>query len=393
MKDFWKEPETKKINKKRIAISIIIAVIIISSITIMIIYRKNEDFREWFDTQILRKEVNQDRLATISIKEEDNPQIYAYNQYIGILSKNEFKIYGSTAKEEKSLQVEISNPIFASSNRYLAIAENKGKKVYCITDKEIAWEKTVEGNISQIHVSKNGYVALTLVDTSYKTVIAVYDEKGEPLFNKFLSTMRVSDIAISSDNKYLAITEIDASGINVKSQIEVFSVEKAKTDAQNSKVATYEFENNELITNIKYQDKEKLICMSKDKIVEFALDGSKEELFNNESKKTTFQTIELANNVAEIEEKTSDLFSADSVVTIISTENKNTSTYTAKAVTKEIYTSDNIIALNLGTEIEFINTGGWLAKRYKATQEITNITLSSNMAGIIYRDRIEIINL
>lgn len=393
MKDFWKEPETKKINKKRIAISIIIAIIIISSITIMIIYRKNENFREWFDTQILRKEVNQDRLATISIKEEDNPQIYAYNQYIGILSKNEFKIYGSTAKEEKSLQVEISNPIFASSNRYLAIAENKGKKVYCITDKEIAWEKTVEGNISQIHVSKNGYVALTLVDTSYKTVIAVYDEKGEPLFNKFLSTMRVSDIAISSDNKYLAITEIDASGINVKSQIEVFSVEKAKTDAQNSKVATYEFENNELITNIKYQDKEKLICMSKDKIVEFALDGSKEELFNNESKKTTFQTIELANNVAEIEEKTSDLFSADSVVTIISTENKNTSTYTAKAVTKEIYTSDNIIALNLGTEIEFINTGGWLAKRYKATQEITNITLSSNMAGIIYRDRIEIINL
>ena len=370
MKDFWKEPETKKINKKRIVISIIIAIIIISSITIMIIYRKNENFREWFDTQILRKEVNQDRLATISIKEEDNPQIYAYNQYIGILSKNEFKIYGSTAKEEKSLQVEISNPIFASSNRYLAIAENKGKKVYCITDKEIAWEKTVEGNISQIHVSKNGYVALTLVDTSYKTVIAVYDEKGEPLFNKFLSTMRVSDIAISSDNKYLAITEIDASGINVKSQIEVFSVEKAKTDAQNSKVATYEFENNELITNIKYQDKEKLICMSKDKIVEFALDGSKEELFNNESKKTTFQTIELANNVAEIEEKTSDLFSADSVVTIISTENKNTSTYTAKAVTKEIYTSDNIIALNLGTEIEFINTGGWLAKQHKKLQTL-----------------------
>ena len=393
MKDFWKEPETKKINKKRIAISITIAVAIIAAITIMIIYRKNENFREWFDTQILRKEVNQDRLATISIKEEENPQVYAYNQYIGVLSRNEFKIYGSTAKEEKSLQIEISNPIFASSNRYLAIAEKKGKKIYYITDKEIAWEKTVEGNISQVHISKNGYVALTLVDTSYKTVISVYDEKGEPLFNKFLSTMRVSDIAISSDNKYLAITEIDASGINVKSQIEVFSVEKAKTDAQNSKVATYEFDDSELITNIKYQDKEKLICMSKNKIVEFSLDGSKEELFNNDNKKTTFQTIELSNYVAEIEEKTSDLFSADSVVTIINTENKNTSTYTAKAVTKEIYTSENIIALNLGTEIEFINTGGWLVKRYKAAQEITNITLSSNMAGIIYREKIEIINL
>ncbi len=393
MKDFWKEPETKKINKKRIAIAILIVVIILSIIILGVVYIKNENFREWFDTQVLRKEVNQDRLVSISIKEEENPQVYAYNQYIGVLSKNEFKIYGSTAKKEKSLQVEISNPIFASSNRYLAIAENKGKKIYCITDKDIAWEKSVEGNISQVHISKNGYVALTLVDTSYKTVIAVYDEKGEPLFNKFLSTMRVSDVAISSDNKYLAITEIDASGINIKSQIEVFSVEKARTDAQNSKVATYDFEDGELVTNIKYQDKEKLICMSKDKIVEFGLDGNKEELFNSENKKTTFLTIDLSNNIAEVEEKTADLFSADSVVTIVNTESKTTSTYTAKEVTKEIYTYENIIALNLGTEIEFINTGGWLVKRYKATQEITNITLSSSIAGIIYRDRIEIINL
>ena len=393
MKDFWKEPETKKINKKRIAIAILIVVIILSIIILSVVYIKNDNFREWFDTQVLRKEVNQDRLVSISIKEEENPQVYAYNQYIGVLSKNEFKIYGSTAKEEKSLQVEISNPIFASSNRYLAIAENKGKKIYCITDKDIAWEKSIEGNISQVHISKNGYVALTLVDTSYKTVIAVYDEKGEPLFNKFLSTMRVSDIAISSDNKYLAITELDASGINIKSQLEVFSVEKARTDAQNSKVATYDFEDGELVTNIKYQDKEKLICMLKDKIVEFGLDGNKEELFNSENKKTTFLTIDLSNNIAEVEEKTADLFSADSVVTIVNTENKTTSTYTAKEVTKEIYTSENIIALNLGTEIEFINTGGWLVKRYKATQEITNITLSSSIAGIIYRDRIEIINL
>ena len=113
MKDFWKEPETKKINKKRIAIAILIVVIILSIIILGVVYIKNENFREWFDTQVLRKEVNQDRLVSISIKEEENPQVYAYNQYIGVLSKNEFKIYGSTAKEEKSLQVEISNPIFA----------------------------------------------------------------------------------------------------------------------------------------------------------------------------------------------------------------------------------------------------------------------------------------
>ena len=49
--------------------------------------------------------------------------------------------------------------------------------------------------------------------------------------------------------------------------------------------------------------------------------------------------------------------------------------------------------MNLGTEVEFINVDGWLVKRYVANQEITNIVVSDSIAGIIYRDKIEIINL
>ena len=84
-----------------------------------------------------------------------------------------------------------------------------------------------------------------------------------------------------------------------------------------------------------------------------------------------------------IEEKSSGLFTADSAVSIINSENKSTSLYTAELVTKEIYTSGNIIALNLGSEVDFINTNGWLVKKYKADQEITSIVLSNSIAGII----------
>ena len=78
---------------------------------------------------------------------------------------------------------------------------------------------------------------------------------------------------------------------------------------------------------------------------------------------------------------------------IINSDNKSTSLYTAESVTKEIYTNDNIIALNLGSEVEFINTNGWLVKKYIAEQEITSIVLSNSVAGIVYRDKVEIINL
>ncbi len=74
-------------------------------------------------------------------------------------------------------------------------------------------------------------------------------------------------------------------------------------------------------------------------------------------------------------------------------DNKETKEYTVDAVVKEIYTYGNRIALNLGTEVEFINNEGRLIKRYLANQEITNVVISDNIAGIIYRDRIEIINL
>ena len=74
-------------------------------------------------------------------------------------------------------------------------------------------------------------------------------------------------------------------------------------------------------------------------------------------------------------------------------KNKETKEYSAESVAGEIYTNGNIIALNLGTEVEFINTGGWLVKRYVANQEITNVVLSQNLAGIVYRDKIELVSL
>ena len=395
MKDYWEETKAskpKKINKKKIIIGTILAILIIAIATMTILYIKNEQVREWIDKNIFRKEVMQDEVTTIDIEEGQNANIYAFSKYIGILNKNKFKIYGNTGNEEKELEVQISNPVFDSSNRFLAIAETKGQKVYLISDKEIAWETQVEGNIAQIHVNKNGYVAVVIVDTSYKTVIAMYDPEGKPIFKTYLSSTRTADVAISNDNKYLAIAEVDTSGTIIQSSVRIISIEKASTNQTESLENTYKSESGKLITNISYGDKEKLVCMYTDSISVIE-NGQESILTSNKDKKVIFQSIELDNNICTIEEKSSGLFTADSLVSIISIDNKSQKQYTANAVAKEIYTYGNRIALNLGTEIEFINTEGWLVKRYIANQEITKIAVSDNIAGIIYRDRIEIINL
>ncbi len=393
MKDYWEEPEIKKINKKKIIIATIIAIIIIELVTTVIIYINNKEARNWIDKNILQKEKTQNNLPSIEIEEGNNSNIYAFNKYIGILNKNNFKIYDNTGKEEKTITLEISKPIFNSNNRYLAVAEEKGQKLYLIADKEILWEREIEGNISQITVNKNGYVAVTIVDTSYKTVVELFDSQGTSLFKTFLASTRVVSTSISEDNKYLAIAQVDTSGTMIQSNIKVMSIEDAKNKNEDTIKKEYNGENNELITNIKYQEKNKLLCMYTDKITEIKSDETVETLQEFKDKKISFASIELSNSSVTIEEKSSGLFTADSVINIMNSDNKSTALYTAEAVTKEIYTSGNIIALNLGSEVEFVNTSGWLVKKYIADQEITSIVVSNSIAGIVYRDKIEIINL
>ena len=396
MKDVWGETitnvEPQKVNKKKIIIAIIIVIIVVTAIITIGLYNTNKQARTWIDKNIFRKEIQQDKAVTIEIAENQDSNIYAFNKYIGILDKTKFTIYGNTGNKENELEIQISNPIFNSANRFLAIAENKGQKLYLITDKEITWEAEVEGNISQILVNKNGYVAVVIVDTSYKTVIKMYNPQGKELFNTYLSSTRAVDVSISNDNKYLAIAEIDTSGTIIQSNIKVISIDKASTDPTNSLVNTYKSEENKLITSIKYQEKNKLVCMYTDSIHEIANEKD-ETLIESKDKKVIFQSILLNGNACQIEEKSSGLFTADSQVNIINIDSKSTKQYTADSIAKELYTYGNIMALNLGTEIEFINTDGWLVKRYVANQEITNIVVSDNLAGIIYRDKIEIVNL
>lgn len=393
MKDFWIEPEEKRVNKKKIIISTIILIVLLIIITTSIVYVNNKEARNWIDKNILQKEKTQNNLPSIEIEESDNSDIYAFNKYVGILNKNNFDIYDNTGHKENTLTLEITKPIFNSNNRYLAVAEEKGQKLYLIADKDIIWERDVEGNISQIAVNKNGYVAVTIVDTSYKTVIAMYNNQGEHLFNTKLSSNRVVATSISDDNKYLALAEIDTTGTLVQSNIKVVSIDDGKNNSENSIKKTYNGDNGDLIVNIKYQEKGKLLCMYTNKIVSMKIDQDMEVIQEYENKKVSFASIELSNHSITVEEKSSGIFTADSVVNIVNSENKSTSLYTAESVTKEIYTNDNIIALNLGSEVEFISTNGWLVKKYIAEQEITSIVLSNSVAGIVYRDKVEIINL
>ena len=107
----------------------------------------------------------------------------------------------------------------------------------------------------------------------------------------------------------------------------------------------------------------------------------------------TFVSGNLGNSIAYIKEEQRSAFNSSSTLNIVNTSSKQTYKYNFGEIAKEMYTTGNVIGINIGTEIYFVKTNGMLIKKYTSNQEITNVMITNNIAIIIYKDRIEVINL
>ncbi len=388
------ESENKTLNKKKVIFSIIILIIIIVLVIVSSLYITNTSFRETMDKYVFRKSITENNLDYIEIDTENSPNIFAYDKYIVTLEKNTLTQYSQSGKKEGSLEIQVSDPIFDAEGKYLVVAEKNKQKIYLIYNDNIVWEKDIEGNISKINVNKNGYTSVIISGTTYKSVIAVYDKEGKELFKTYLSSTVAVDSSISEDNKYMSFGEVNTSGTLIQSSIKTVSIEKAKQTPSDSIINTYDAEQNDLIINIQYQDKNRLICMYNSSI-HIIKDGKDEVLvsLNEKDNNITFSDIELSSNAYRIIEKSAGLFKSNSTVEIYNTTSKKQNIYNFNGVAKKVYSYGNIIAIDLGSEVLFINMNGWLIKKYNSVQDIKNIVLTDNLAGIVYRDKIEFISL
>ncbi len=390
----------RKINKRKLSIVIaIVAIVAIIGIT-MIAYSSDKSVRNFLDTYLFRKNISEENLKSIPLDYNSNVNVLVYNKNIGILADNKLMQYSASGEYISEIPVEISNPIYDVNNRYLVLSEKNSSKIYLISGSKIKWEKEVDGNISKLNVNENGYVSAILSGTTYKSVIVTFDNNGKELFKTYLGTTTAMSTSISNNNEYLAFAEINTSGTLIQSNIKIISIEKASiketgaTSATESIIYTYKAPTGSIVTNIKYNDKTKLICMYDDSI--HCIENGQDTVIMNlkeDGKKISAADIKLKNNIYRAVEKSTSLFTADTTIEIMNIDSKNESIYTIEGVAKSINSYENTIAINLGQEVEFINTSGWLMKRYKSSQDVQKIIIGNGIAGIVYQNKVEIINL
>ena len=80
-------------------------------------------------------------------------------------------------------------------------------------------------------------------------------------------------------------------------------------------------------------------------------------------------------------------------VMITDTESEKENIYILNtSIPKKVISNKNVIGMNFGTQVKIINTNGWLLKEYKSTKQIKDLVLGKSIAGVVYKDKIEIIN-
>lgn len=381
----------RELNIRKVIIMILIAIVVIAIIVVFSLYIAEDGFRKWVDTNLLRKDITPENVATIDLNVDKNNQIFCYSKYVCILNEKNLKLYNQSGENVTDISVNINTATFCSNDKYLAIAEKNGQELCVITDKVYSWGQKVDGEILQIYINKNGYVVLVTTDTTYKSIITVYDNNGKQIMRSFLASTRVTDVSMSNDNKYVAYAEIDTSGTLIQSNIKIISIEKAQTENGDATIYTKEGELSKMIVKLQYQEKGELVCVYNDS-VNIIKENQENEIIQKDDE-ITFVSGNLSNSIAYIKEEQKGVFDSNSTLNIINTSSKQTYTYKFEEISKEMYTNGNVIGINIGTELYLVNTNGMLIKKYTSNQEITNVMISNDLAIIIYKDRIEIINL
>lgn len=375
-------------NRKVIKFTIITLIAIIILVFIAL-YMANKSFNSFIDTYILKKRISENDANSLTIDTDNLSLIYAYDKSLVVYSDGSINFYNTDAKQTGNIEMTLSKPIADSEDKYLALADYGLQKVCLIKSNSLVWQKDIEGKISKVSVNKQGYVAVSVTGTTYESIVMLFNENGDLLFSKYLSTY-VIDVDISDDSKYIAIAEVDNSTILPVTKIEMVSVGLASTSSENATINNYEAESNKLLTGMNFQSKNVLVCSFEDYVLKMT-DSSSDRLYEF-SDLTAYLEVDSRKGFVRIDKEESSVFKSDYRLKITN-ENNSEKVYIIEESIKSLVCKDNKIALNLGKEVQFIDNNGWLVKKFIGNQEVKSVLVSNKIGIIVFKDKISIVNL
>lgn len=309
-----------------------------------------------------------------------------------VIGNNYVKEYSAEGKEVFEFFLPFQEVVSSAAGAYCVIGEKNGSTLYLISNHEKEWENTVTGTIYDVYVNKNGYVAVIFKQSGYKSLVKVIAPNGNELFTISLASTYAVAVSISNDNRQLAIAEVDADGIHIKSDIKMIDMNQL----DNKNVQKFDLEENSYIVDIKYNNKNELLVRT-DQSISIFYDGSLKQIVSYEYADTISATIENSNVPVLIKKEENGLFDVKYKVLMYTSDlGANTPReYELLSLPKQMMTNENQIILVMDKEILVVNLNGKLIKKFKINANVKCVeTLEGGeMMAVIFRDKIEFVKI
>lgn len=329
-----------------------------------------------------------DSIAKINI--DNYLAVSGTNSNLIIINSDDIKLYTNSLELKTKIDYTVKNPVYSSSGEYCVIGEKGESKICLINEETKIWDMNITGSILNVSVNKNGYVVIMYTQSGYKSLVKVIKPDGTELFTSYLASTYAIDADISNDNKTLAIAEINADGIKMQSSIKIIHIDKI--DEQ--QVNVINLGDGVLVIDIEFNNKNDLLILEDNKVELIKSSGELIKISEYSYSDTSFSTISESGNAITVNKSGTGIFDIEYILKICNISG-DVQEYVLPNNPKQVATLNKIIAVDLGSEILFINMNGKLIKRCKLSGQIKHIELFSNgnLAGIIFRNRVELLKI
>jgi hypothetical protein len=314
------------------------------------------------------------------LKSETNeqPEVIIYGDYLVKCTKDRIEFYNKESQSVWNKSLQINNPVPKVSGDELLVADYGGRELYVFKDKDIKWYKKTDGNIIRADISASGYVSVIQEAKGYKGAVTVLNLQGNPFFTRNAAESYLIDAKVSSSGKNVLMNSVDTSGVQVSSQIEL-------TDMLGKPSFEKVIFENSVFASSAFLGNDSVVLASDSSVVSIGKDGKSRWNKDFESGKVYSMTTSMEKLVilAVSDEKSGLLQGSSSEVLIINTSGSQTASYKLQGQVKNLVSIDDVIAVNNGQEIDFINTRGKLITKYASKTAITNVYFFNRQQAVV----------
>lgn len=335
-------------------------------------------------------DVNKKNVREIKYESSERPVFAVYNGYVVKCLKDSVKGFNKNGEEEWTVPVSVSNPVLKAVGKNLLIADIGGKDIYLLDGKSIKWNKRIDNNIISVDLNRDGYIAVTHEANGYRGQVTVYNQSGNEIIYTKVSQIFPVISKVSPSGKQFVINSIKASGIKA-----VTGLTYVNMNGSGSKdIVPRE---DVMFPVMWYLDNGLLAVVGNSSVIAFSdVPEEKWKYELGDNKVYCSDILNGKNLVLAVSGKDKEGNLRDDItdIKILDRDGEAASEFSIEDKIRSIKIYDDVISLNTGREIYFVNSEGKLLDKYTSSTDVSEVFfLDGQEVVLVTKNKIIIINI